>query len=320
MSQERRLLEGMPSEELEKEIAATISEFHGLLTREAALRLIARGTGMSGNDGGPCSISGICSGQRKITIKATVKKVWPVASYASGKKSRVIELADDTGSVPLVLWNDDTAIGHSLRSGDVALVEGAYERNGELHLGYAGKMEVSERAPFTALDGFREGEPAHVRGVVSAIWGEGRFTRGGTSRNGFSFSVSDGGKEVRCVIWEGIGRGRKLAQGDEVIIENAVFSGGELGLSGDARLMSRRRKDLLLGRVDVLECRGDGLYVKVGGREALLDRENAMRFLGVEMPADISLETVATLKKDSLVNTDVAIKAGEKDGRIIIEG
>jgi hypothetical protein len=82
----------------------------------------------------------------------------------------------------------------------------------------------------------------------------------------------------------------------------------------------RRTKEMLIGEISALECEGEELKAMVGARELRLGRKDALRLMGVEAAGDIALQTLVSLKKHALVNTRIAIKAHEKDGRIVIGG
>ncbi len=240
---ESSLLELMQKDELEQELSGRIGKFQGLLTREAAMRLMAKERGLLEEKF--CGIPDIHEGQRDLSIKARVKRVWPMATYSSGKRSRVIEVEDGKGAAALVLWNGDAESGKCIRKRDLIIVRGAYERNGELHLGQGGNISFSERSDLRNLRELEEDGYSHVRGIVSRVDGIDSFVReGAVPRVGFAFFVSDGGDEVRCVIWEGLSRGEKLTPGDEVILENALFHRGELGISDEGRILSRKAQEV----------------------------------------------------------------------------
>ena len=238
----------------------------------------------------------------------------------SGRLSRVIEVEDESGSMPLILWNEDVELAKSLRTGDELVVKGAYERNGELHLGYSGKMDVVSRAEFTDLDKLENGQMVHVRGVVGAVEGHDNFVEGTKTRPAFSFMVSDGRHERRCVIWEGTARADNLKQGDEVIIENAAVDNDNINIDGSTRILTRRTKEMIIGEIKKLECDNEKLVAWVEDKEIELDREDGLKFLGVEVAGDIRLSTVLALKKDSLLNNKIAVKTEEKGGKIHIRG
>lgn len=319
MDYESLLLESLSKDQLEERVAEKIAQFHGLLTREVALKLIAKEKGLLSEKEEKITLGDVKKGSRKLTFEGRIKKIWPMAQYKSGKKSRVIEIEDGTGRMPLVLWNDDVNLATRLRTQDSILVKGAYERNDELHLGYSGNVEIKERAQFTDLSALSTDEYAHVKGFVSRIDGFDRFVDEKTAKYGFSFFVSDGKKDVQVIIWGAPERGGSLKVGDELILENALEKNGRLELSEDARILTRRKERMLLGNVEKLEANGERLKVKVGEKDVELDRENALRFLGTNVADDIKLTTAVTLKKGYLLNNNVAVKIKETDGKIMIE-
>jgi len=325
MDAEAELLKALGKDVLEEEVAAKVRSFHGLLTREVALRLIAKDKGLLRDEEREYRLAEIPKGARKVRFNASVKKVWPVATYASGRKSRVVEVADGGIVMPLVLWNADIELSRGLRSRDRISVRGAYEKGGELHLGYSGTLMVEEKAGFSDMTSLEEGHEVHVRGFVSAIEGFGSFIRNGKMAHGFAFTLSDGKSERRCVMTEGLGRADVLKVGDEVLVEDGLVSRGNLDISA-SRLLTRRKSEMLLGKVVKLEWgeressgrKEETLVVGVEGRELVLDRPNALKFLGVDVAGDIALSTVAALKKDSLLNSRIAVRIANKDGRILI--
>lgn len=316
------LLQSLSKDQLEEQVAQKIGQFHGLLTREVAMRLIAKEKGLvKEEEEKKVEIGSIAKGSKRVLLEARVKKIWPVAQYRSGKKSRVVEVEDGTGSIPLILWNEDVRLANGLRTKDKVTVRGAYEKNDELNLGYTGAVELLERTPFSALGALAPGEFAHVQGFVSRVQGLDRYVSGTSAKVGFSFYLSDGKTEVQVVIWGRPERGRILEAGDEVILESALEKEGRLELSGEARILVRRKERMLLGKVESMAAEGDGekMKVKVGGKEALFDRENAMRLMGVGLAEDIRLSTAITLKKNYLLNTSIVVRVKEKDGLTVVE-
>jgi hypothetical protein len=318
MDLEAELLKSLSNDELEQKVAGRIESFHGFLTRDVAIRLIAKESGLLKTEEKAYKLAQIPKGEKRIAFHAHVKKVWPVATYSSGKKSRVVDVQDETGAKPLVLWNEDVELASKLRARDELSVHGAYEKNGELHLGYSGSLEVVNKAAFSDLGELVEGESVHLRGIVSRVEGYDGFVRGTKTVQGYAFVISDGKNERRCIIYEGMGRSGSIRPEDEIIIENAGVRNGNVEIGADSRLMTRRSKEMLLGEVTSLDCEGETLMVQVGGKDAKLTRDNAMRFLGVAAAPDISLSTVVRLKKESLLNTRIAVRIEEKNGEIIV--
>lgn len=306
------LLETFSQEQLDDEVRKKTESFQGLLTREAALRLIAKEKGILKEEKDKSfRISEIKPGARRVNVDAKVRKVFPLTSYPSGTKSRKVEIADDTGSIALVLWNDDCELAKRMKSGDRILVKKAYEKNGALSVGYSGIVEIAERAPYTPLAELKDGEHVNLREAVKSVEGHDRFVRGTSTRPGFSFTVSDGKSEVRCIIWDDARRGERLEAGDEVIIENVLVNRSEISVFSDSRIFVRK-KSIVTGKVESIDCRDDKLVVNIDGKEFFLGREKALKFLGASIADDVELSTVVSLKKDSIVNTNVVLEKPER--------
>ncbi len=317
MDLEAELLKTISKEELESEITEKIRSFQGLLTRDVALRLIAKEKGLlKAEEEKEYALGQIPRGAKKVTFRASVSRIWPVADYASGKRSRVVEVSADGTTMPLVLWNQDTDLGKGIRLKDEIVVKGAYESNGEMHLGYSGRIEVSKHATFSELDNLIEGERAHVRGFVSKVSGYGAYR----NSRAFMFTLSDGKAETQCIVLEGPERAANLREGDEMILEGAQVGEGKLLVDDSSRMHMRRTKEMLIGEIKMLECDGEKLIAKVGDRTLSLDRQNALRLIQVDAADDIALSTIVSLKKHALINTKIALKAQEKDGQIVIGG
>jgi len=132
------------------------------------------------------------------------------------------------------------------------------------------------------------------------------------------YSIRDLEKDgVTC--WEGVRNYEarnlmrdRMREGDEVLIEDGLVNNGNIDLSSDARILTRR--NMLIGEVTRFEYDDNSLFVTVGGKDLALDRKNALRFMKVEVADDISLSTVATLKKDKLLNNRIAVRI--EDGQV----
>ncbi|MFH1785682.1 MAG: hypothetical protein ABH842_04605 [Candidatus Micrarchaeota archaeon] len=314
MDLEDELRKSMTEQKLEELIEEKIKSFHGLLTREVAVRLIAKENGLLKNEEKFYKLADIPKGEKRIGFNARIKKIWPIAEYSSGKKSRVIEVDDKTATKPLILWNDDIELSKEIRVNDEIKVTGVYERNGELHFGYSGKIKILNKAEFSELSELDEGEYAHLRGMISSIEGYDKFVADGRTTDGFSFFISDGKTERRCVIFGGMDRAKKIEPKDEIIIENAMIMNGNVRIDESTRILLRRLKNMTIGEIKEIKQDDGNLVVKIGEEEKILNRENALRFFNVEIADDIDLSTIIDLKKELLLNSKVAIK--EVDGKI----
>jgi hypothetical protein len=145
-----------------------------------------------------------------------------------------------------------------------------------------------------------------VRGRITKLEGFDAFVHGMNTSKAFSFMISDGKDERRVIIWEESERGEKLKEGDEVLVEDGLVNNSNIDLSSDARILARR--NMLIGNVKKFECVDEILHMDVNGKELVLERKNALCVLGVDVAEDINLSTVATLKKDNIINNRIALR------------
>lgn len=258
------LLKSMGKDGLEEEVNKRISSFNGLLTRDIAMKMIAREKGIYKTN--PSAGSDFIGS----TFTAVIRRILPEENYNSGKKSRAMEIQD---SVPdgkthvLRLWNGDVLLFAKLRVGDEIAIRGAYEKNGVLNLGYSGKVSISKSAPFAKiadLQSIAESPAVSVRGTVISL-------------NPGIFEISDGVCSITV-----FGNTQTLAVGDMVILENASADSGNLRLSGNSRLLVKKQKSA----------------------GTVMSRKEALESIGVKVADGISIETIVNLKKSSLSNAN----------------
>lgn len=315
MELEKSLLESMSKEELETQLADKIKQFHGLLTKEVALKLVAKDKGLLKETKKPKKINKLKPGDRMITLHAQIRMIWPTMTYRSGKRSKVVELEDETGRIPLVLWNDDVKPAELFRSRDKVTLEGAYVKGNELFMGYSGKLDVVDPASFTSLESLEDGRHLHFRGVISGVEGYSHIP----DRKVFSFNITDTQTEIKCTIWDIPERGENIKTGDEVILENTSVRDKNIFIGKDGRILLRRSSNMLLGTLQTMDLLNKKLTVKVGEKTVNLDRENALRFMDVSPADDIALSTIVTLKKERMLNTNIAVKIQKTNNGITIQ-
>lgn len=305
---ESELCSVLSKEALENEIAAKIAQFQGLLTREAAIKLIAKEKGLlKAEEQRTYKIKDMPAGARKICFTAKILRILAPVVYSRGKTSRSIVLGDETGKTHLKLWPSDFGLFSKVKLGDVVEVKNAYEKNGELSLGYSGEIRVANAAPFLPLKDLALSTYVNVRGKIISIEGVGTRNKEDTNKQVFAFSISDGSSEKRCVIWEGIGKGAKLNTDDEVILENAYVKTDGLYLYNSARILVRPAKRNV-AKVKDMTCEHENLMLILNdGKQLTLDRVNALKVLGANVAADITLESIVNLKKEFIVNKEISL-------------
>lgn len=312
MDVEGALLKVMNENELEEAMNEKIDKFHGFLTKEVAMKLIAKEKGLIDEEEKAIKLKEITPETKNAVLEVAVERIYPVANYRGGKKSRRVLVKDDSGEATLVLWNDDVDLTLKMRTGDVLELKGVYPKDGEIYFGYSGVMKTRKKAEFSDIDKVREqeGKKIHLKGFVSKI--------SGYDDGIFVFRVSDDEHEIECRIVKDGTRGENLKEGDEIILEGAFVRNGKVELEKHSRILIRRKEKMLMGRVNSMKCTDSMMEVVVGSEKLMLDRENALKFMGIQAADDIELGTIVTLKKDEILNNNVHMRVTRKNERIII--
>ncbi len=300
------LLSTLSKEELEESISKKIKEFHDYISREAAIKIIAKEKGIYKEEILYSKIKEIKSGSNSINLRAKIHSIEKMQTYPSKKRSRAAILEDDSGTIPLVLWEEDLSLLEKLRINDEIELLGAYEKFGRLNLGYKGKVKILNKKGFSNLDSLEEDKSYNIKG--SAI------------KNGNHLIISEGEREVEFLFQEGTDRSRTIETGDEIILENVLFRKGTLIIGLNSRIFVKKSKNILSGKVESISLEGeDSLKIKIGENEILLDKENSLRFLQIDPITSLSLKTLFELKKGSLLERRAFVRFKNKDAYTIIE-
>lgn len=310
-----KLITLMSKEELEDKLVHKIEEYHGYLSREAAVILLAKEQKIYKKEIHFSKINEIKKSSLGLSIKAKVISINPTNFYPSGKRSREALLKDETGTIPFVLWEKNIQLLTKIRLNDEVEINNAYERNGKLGLRYGGRIKLSKEKGFTPLDSLSEKEPLNIRGFVSEIEG---INKTDNSR-AHSFFLSNGETERKIIVLQGFDRVASLEKEDEVILENVRFNGDFLGVYSDSRIFIRRPKNIITGTVEDLSLDEEDLKVIIGGKEFIFKESNIYRFLCVKKSDHLSLETLIKLKREFYIERKVFIKFKNMDGDSIID-
>jgi replication factor A1 len=197
---------------------------------EVAARIVAveLGVEVQGENeafNGEIKVKDLVSGLNDVTIIGRVISIYPVQTFvrndsSQGKVVRLV-LADETGDLKLVLWDDKTSLVDTgeIKQGQILKVLHAYAResfNGklELHLGRKGELETSPenvdetRYPYTSepIDKIASLKPeqrkTNVQGWVTRTYPASEFTRkDGTSGKVRRLRLKDETGETTVVFW-----------------------------------------------------------------------------------------------------------------------
>ena len=141
-----KLLETISEDDLKERIRKKIQSVGGLLSEEGALLLIAGELGINIEDTPKEKkhffISDIMDGMQNIDISGRIMRIFDVNVFQrkTGTEGRVqnIIIADKTGSIRIVFWDDQIEKLNQFKRGDIVTI-----RNGYLRKGFNNEFEIS---------------------------------------------------------------------------------------------------------------------------------------------------------------------------------
>ncbi|MBI2143628.1 DUF2240 family protein [Candidatus Woesearchaeota archaeon] len=134
---------GIGEAELAGKVEAKMSQLAGLISKEGAAHIVASELGIKLIDqlSGRLQVKNILAGMRDVETVGKVLQVFEERQFSSNNregKVASLQIADETGSIRVVLWNEQADNVKGIGVGDVVKVKSAYvkERNDlkELHL------------------------------------------------------------------------------------------------------------------------------------------------------------------------------------------
>ncbi|HIP84329.1 MAG TPA: replication factor A [Methanothermococcus okinawensis] len=257
-----KILQKISKEELERRMEKKIRESGGLISREAALAIIASELNIDIDEDYEdeeynFSIRDISEGQSNVEITGKIVDISEVREFRKrdGSVGRVrnITIADNTGTIRLTLWNDQVKLAENLKVGDVVRIENAYVRRWRDRIELSGGsnliIEKLERYREEKYPEIKEtytigelmpGMRARVKGEVVAVYEKREFKRrDGTLGRVKAFILRDDTGVVRCTLWDDLSE-IELNRGDIVEVEGYVREG-------------MRGLDIQLGSIEILE-------------------------------------------------------------------
>jgi replication factor A1 len=222
------------------------------------------------------SVGSLVSGLNDVTLTARVIIVYPIQTFfkpdlTEGKVARLL-LADKSGTLRLVLWNDKISLVETgnIKHGNVIRVLHGYVREGldgklELHVGQRGDVQVSPQdvaeSDYPSIDQFidkignltQKSKKASVLGAVYDAYPVSEFKRkDGSSGKVRRLRLRDETGEVSLVFWN-----EKV---DEL---------GEVKKEDQLRIMNARVKTQLDGRIELHVENATQIEKLVGQGQAL---------------------------------------------------
>jgi replication factor A1 len=216
----------LDEEEVEEEIEEKMEEFEGLVSEEGAAHLVAKeyGVQIAAEEAEDLKIDNIVPDMRKVQLKARVLNISDLNTFErddedeDGKVQNIV-LGDDTGTIRVTLWDEQTQIAEKIDEGDPIEIAGAYtveDQNGnaELRLGDEAQVKMAEEDEVPEVESSSdmsevpirevnaEGNSYEIRGMLMKFYTSNPFYRvhpetGDTVREDEDGNyVTDDGEEV----------------------------------------------------------------------------------------------------------------------------
>ena len=143
-------------EDIKEEVDEKMDEFEGLVSEEGAIHLVAKEYGVQVDEAGAndLKITNIVPEMRKVNIKARVLNILDMNTFEredEDEEGRVqnIVLGDDTGTIRVTLWDEQTEIAEKIEEGDAIEIAGAYtveddQGNAESRLGDESQVAMAD--------------------------------------------------------------------------------------------------------------------------------------------------------------------------------
>jgi len=143
---------GLSEQEILSRMDEKVKQLSGLISREGAAHIVANELGIKLFDAvsGRVQIKNILAGMRDVETVGRVQKVFPITEFSresgSGKVASFM-LADETGIIRVVLWNEQAELALKINANDIVKIKSGYvrERNRQLevHINQRSKVIVN---------------------------------------------------------------------------------------------------------------------------------------------------------------------------------
>ena len=218
----------------------------GFLTREAAARIVASELGIDIQHKPLPSrilVKNIVSGLNDVTVAGRVITVHPTQKFkrSDGSEGAVSSLvmADNTGVVRVVLWDEKANMVENVRQGDILKVLHGYAREGrdggiEIHVGLGGDIQINppdvpeNECPPISIFMSNIGDlkdktgRVNVTGMVKHIFPPSEFVRkDGSKGRVMRLELEDETGQVMVVLWnEKVKEAGEVKEGDYLQLMN----------------------------------------------------------------------------------------------------
>ncbi len=182
----------LDEEEVRDNVDEKMDEFEGLVSEEGAVHLVAKEHGVQVAEAAAedLKVENIVPDMRKVNLKLRVVDIQDTNTFErdDGEEGQVrnMVLGDDTGTIRMTLWDEQTEIADQIDEGDAIAISGAYtleddRNNAELRLGDDAtvkmaddddipEVETNEASLVDVREVMSENTNYRVKGMVMAVY------------------------------------------------------------------------------------------------------------------------------------------------------
>jgi hypothetical protein len=315
-------MEGSPEQKLslllgsnlESEISRKQAAFGGLLTHQAAVRLLCQENGISTEE--KILLADARVALLPFSFIARVDRVFPIQHFPGGStQSLRLHISDKSGEATLVLWNEQARLAQgTILNGDWIECHGAYFRSGEIAIMGKGSFSLTGQSEASDLGSLKEGI-CNVRGRAGKVKGVRIYhdRKTGQEKQMLEFSICNNGKCLRAVAWSFHEGQHEPREGESVALENAVFKNSEIHLNSFSRIVSMGQNQGQTGKFLGMSFVGGSAMVKIGAKEFPADIQEALHLFCISEMQGVPPQELLAIKSRALEgkNAKYLVKEGK---------
>ncbi len=167
----------LSEQQIKDKIKDKLEQLSGLISEEGAAHIIANELGIKLYEpSGKLQIKNILAGQRNVEVVGKVQRKFEVRDFDTGERKGKVGsflIADETGLIRVVLWNDMTEQLEKINEGDIVKLKSGYVRENnnrkEIHLNEKSSLDINPEGE--KIENVKT-EPVSTRKKISELQGD----------------------------------------------------------------------------------------------------------------------------------------------------
>ncbi len=167
----------LSEQQIKDKIKDKLEQLSGLISEEGAAHIIANELGIKLYEpSGKLQIKNVLAGQRNVEVLGKVQRIFEVRDFDTGERKGKVGsflIADETGLIRVVLWNDMAEQLEKINEGDIVKVRSGYVRENnnrkEIHLNEKSTLDINPEGE--KVENVKA-EPVSTRKKISELQGD----------------------------------------------------------------------------------------------------------------------------------------------------